>query len=350
MSVDVTAVQEPLPAVPAHVPLAVTTRGRTVENVHFGSVAVVNRDGRVLRAVGDVNTPVFTRSACKPFQAAAFVAAGGLERFGFSGPETALLCASHSGEPVHTAAAREILARIGCSEDDLQCGTHPPMAYRVTGRQPHQGEVFTTPQHNCSGKHAGMLAFCRLLDVPVFNYLAPDHPVQQRIRAAVAHFLGMEPATMPSGVDGCSAPNFAAPLTGIARAFSWLACGQRDDEYGDALARLRDAMTAHPEMVSGQGRFDLAVMHAGGGGWVSKEGAEAVHGLGIAVDGVGVAVKVADGNVRILYAVVCEVLRQLGRVPDPAACELAAFHRPAIRNWRRLRVGDTRCLFRLRDG
>ncbi len=331
--------------IPGYQPLVAATRGGAVENVHYGAIAVVDLSGRLVAGVGDVRAMTFTRSACKPFQAAPFVAAGGLEQFGFDTRETALLCASHSGEPRHLDIARAMLAKIGCSEADLQCGVHPPMAYRVQGRLPREGEVFVPAGHNCSGKHAGMLAHCRLLGADTAHYLDPDHPVQQSIRTSVAHYLGQSVASMPVGVDGCSAPNFAAPLSSIACAFAALAAGATAEGPDPVLARLRDAMTAHPGLVSGEGRSDEALMRLGAGDWVTKIGAEAVQGIGVRSRGLGIAIKVSDGSEKALHAVIVEVLRQLALLSD--ATGLAQFDRPALRNWRGTEVGRLLPVFTL---
>ncbi|HXH02108.1 MAG TPA: asparaginase [Candidatus Competibacteraceae bacterium] len=333
---------------PAHAPLAVATRGDTVESVHYGSIAVVDTAGELLHAVGDPQALTFCRSACKPFQAVPLVAAGGLERFALSEAETALLCASHSGEPCHVQAAFSILHKAGCREDQLQCGSHPPLGYEVSGRRPYPGEVFTPIQHNCSGKHAGMLAACRLFGAPIDSYLDFEHPLQLAIRRAVAHYCGVAEAQLRLGVDGCSAPNFAAPLRNLARAFARLAEARDDPEYGAAHRRLYAAMVRHPEMVSGTGRSDLAIMQAGGGDWVAKIGAEAVQCIGIRSRGLGIAIKISDGASRALYPVIVELLRQLGLLAtDVARRLLAPYARPPLKNWRGTQVGEIRPVFRL---
>ena len=270
----------PASATSRHVPLAEVTRGAIVESLHAGSVAVVDRQGRVLRSAGDPHHLTFTRSALKPLQALPFVAAGGVEHFGLSSSKVALLCASHSGEPRHAEAAADILARAGCTPADLQCGTHAPRFYDTRGEVPPP-PPYSPLQHNCSGKHSGMLAFCALCQWPKASYLEFDHPVQQAIRQSVSAFTGVAPAGLVPGVDGCSAPNYAVPLSALARAFARLASATDDPDYGNAPRMLADAMVAHPEMVSGEGRSDLALIQAGRGDWVAKIGAEGVQAIGV---------------------------------------------------------------------
>jgi L-asparaginase II len=322
-------------------PLTAFHRGGIVESLHCGSVAVVDLDGTILLAAGDPEAITFTRSSLKPLQALPFVAAGGIERFKFTGPETALLCASHSGEPRHVDAAWSMLAKAGNTPDNLQCGTHPPMYYEVRGQVPPP-PPYTPLAHNCSGKHSGMLAHCAACGYERDRYLDPAHPLQREIRSAVAHMSGTPEAALVMGIDGCSAPNYAMPLARLALAFARLASHDEDARYGKAPRRLGEAMTAHPEMVSGEGRSDLALMNAGRGDWVCKIGAEGVQAIGVRSRGVGVAVKVGDGNRRALVPAVIAVLDQAGLLDAQARASLDALARPTLRNYRGLVVGDVR--------
>jgi L-asparaginase II len=197
----------------AHAPLAVVSRGDATESVHYGSVAVVDAGGRLIFSAGNPEFMTTTRSALKPLQALPFVAGGGIEQFGFSVPQVALLCASHSGEPRHVEAVADMLERIGCVPEQLLCGVHPPLCYAAHDEPPPAGAKFSTLHHNCSGKHSGMLAYCRQCSLPIEDYVAFDHPLQQAIRGAVAYFTGVAERDMVGVVDGCSAPNYAVPLS-----------------------------------------------------------------------------------------------------------------------------------------
>lgn len=324
---------------PDHAPLAVVTRGQAVESVHWGSVAVADRDGRLLRAAGAPQALVYTRSALKPLQAIPFVRAGGPDRFGYDGAQVALLCASHSGEPRHVEAVRTMLVRAGNGPDDLQCGTHAPGYFETRGEVPPP-PPYSPLAHNCSGKHAGMLACCTLHGWSKADYLDPGHLLQREIRGVVSEFTGIADADLVAGVDGCSAPNYAVPLAALARAYARLAASEGAQASGDvAPRRLRDAMIAFPEMVSGAGRSDAALMAAGGGDWVAKIGAEGVQAIGIASLGLGIAVKVADGAKRALLPAVVAVLDQLGLLDDRRRGLLATFARPPIVNYRGFTTG-----------
>jgi L-asparaginase II len=326
--------------VPHHIPLAVTTRGGIPELVHIGSVAIVDADGALIAGLGDPASLNFTRSSLKPLQALPFVADGGMERFGFTSHELALMCASHNGEAMHVETVRRILDRSGMAESDLKCGCHPPSFFRHNAVAEPPGAHWNQLHHNCSGKHSGFLSWCRLRGLPAHTYLDPESPLQRRIRAVVRGYAGgNEP---PMGIDGCSAPNFALPLAGLAQAFCHLATGRTPE-----MAAIAYAMTRHPDLVSGTARSDLALMQAGGGDWVTKTGADGVHAIGIRSRGIGIAVRVADGNVRAVMTVVIEALQQLGLLSDTRGTPLAKFTRPPLANYRGTVVGTTEPLFSL---
>jgi L-asparaginase II len=332
---------------PAHVPLAVMTRGGIVEAVHYGSIVVVDADGNVLHAVGDPDARIFPRSSLKPLQALPLVAHPGFARLGFSVREVALLCASHSGEPRHAETVAEMLGRFGGHKHQLLCGTHPPLYFEAMDIRPRAEDVYAVVHHQCSGKHTGMMALASLLGVSADGYIEPSHPVQQAILDAVEYFCGVPRREIVIGIDGCSAPNFAIPLAALARAFARLSLPAPDERYGEAPAMLLDAMARHPEMVSGLKRFDLALAHAGKGDWVPKSGAEAVHALVIRSRHVGVAVKIADGSARALAPVVVSVLQQLGLVGSLVDTPIETYARPAQTNLRGTVTGEVIPIFSL---
>lgn len=334
---------------PAHVPLAVVTRGGAVESVHYGTIAVVDVQGKPVWRAGDPGATVFTRSTLKPLQALAFVRDGGVERFGYSTGQVALLCASHAGEPRHVEAVADMLARAGNRVEQLGCGSHVPGFYEGSGQHPPP-PPYSPLAHNCSGKHAGMLAACTLQGWSHHDYLDPGHLLQRSIRSAVAEFARVDASQLVEGIDGCSAPNYAMPLAHLAGAFARLA---RAPTAGSALdraaARLRDAMVAAPEMVSGTGRSDARLMDAVPGDWVAKIGAEGVQALGMRTAGLGIAVKVADGGRRALVAILLEVLDQLGLDGRDLGGlrSLQALARPQVRNYRGTTTGAVEPVFRL---
>lgn len=335
---------------PHHVPIAVALRGDHVENVHHGSFAVVDAAGQVLAKAGDVDTPVFARSALKPFQAMPLVARAA-DRLDLSDADIALLCASHNGEPEHVARAAALLARIGADESALGCGVHEPYLFRFTGRTPPPGARFGPLHHNCSGKHAGMLLLAETLGAPRAGYLAPDHPAQAEIARCLAHWSGVTEGALVRGIDGCSAPTYALPLRALAHAFARLTQEAADPVYGTAPRRITQAMAAHPHLVSGQGRNDLFLMRAGRGDWVSKVGAEGVQALVSQRRGIAIAAKCGDGQLAPLMVALVAALEQLGWIDEAIdRAELARLLPPPMKNAAGIEVGAMRAVLRLAAG
>lgn len=333
------------------------TRGPLVESIHYGVIAVVSADGRLLHSVGSPQTRTYLRSSAKPLQCLPFLAAGGKEKYQLTLQEVALLCASHSGSDDHARVAQQILQKIDASEADLQCGIHPPFDDEVRQRLIKNGEDPTPIRHNCSGKHSGFLAFSRLLNQPLVNYLDVDQPVQKTILNNFADFCDLDPTDVDLGVDGCSAPVFGVPMDKAALAIARLVDPRfAPPAMANACRLVVDAMLAHPDMVAGKGRFDTRLMQAGGRRWINKAGAEGYHVIGLlpgvlgeGQPGAGIALKVSDGNAagRAITLMALETLRQLGILPSEIAKELAEFDTRPIYNWRQIEVGELRTCFTL---
>ena len=327
------------------VPLIELTRGGTPESLHFGAVAVVDARGGLCAGVGDPHMRAFTRSTLKALQALPFVRGGGPAQFGFSPQQLALLCASHSGEPMHVEQVQGMLDKAGVGLRQLQCGCHVPMFVDM-GVAPAP-PAWDERHHNCSGKHAGFVAHCVQHGLPLDSYLDAGHPLQQAIRRDVARVAGLAQEDLRMGIDGCSAPNYAMPLSALARSYARLASGERDTEFGDCFGPLADAMTAHPDLVSGTRRNDEAFMRAGRGDWVSKVGADGVQVVGSKSRQEALAIKVSDGNMPALYAATVEVLEQLGWLDDAQREALAPWRAAGLRSVRGAVVGERRAVFTL---
>jgi L-asparaginase II len=330
-----------------HIPLIELTRGGTLECQHLGSVAVVNTQGRLLAHAGDPSWLTFSRSTLKALQALPFMEGGGAAQFGFGPRQLAMLCASHNGEDMHVAEAQAMLDKAGLSYKALRCGCHVPNIFSLLEQAPPAGMVFDERHNNCSGKHAGFLAYCVQRGLSLDDYVAPRHPLQQAIRRDVARATGMDADDFKMGIDGCSAPNYALPLANLARGYARLASGARDAEFGASFSALSEAMTAHPDLVSGTGRSDLAFMRAGRGDWVTKVGADGVQVVGSKSRGEAIALKVMDANKVALYAATVEVLDQLGWLDDAQREELAVWRAREISNARGIPVGERLPAFRL---
>lgn len=348
-------------------PIFEFTRGKIVESIHAGAIAVVDACGELLAWHGDPTVTTFLRSTAKPFQAMPFLERGGQAFYALTPKEIALMCASHSGTDEHVQVVRGIQAKTGVQETDLLCGTHPPYDQSTQEALRERKEAVTSNRHNCSGKHTGMLAYTHMLaqqrgaplsDLP---YIAFEHPIQKEIMQTFAEMCDVQPAQIEVGIDGCSAPNFAVPLRNAAHGFARLCDpgtgGVQPRQRREACRTLTAAMTAHPEMVGGPGRFDTELMRIAGGRVMTKTGAEGYQGVGLmpgvlSADspGVGIAVKIGDGDVRgtVRCAVVLEILRQLGVLSETELAALKKYGpRIPVYNWRKLEVGEGRPCFEL---
>ncbi len=331
-------------------PLIELTRGGTLECLHVGAVAVVNTRGKVLAQAGNPHWLTFTRSTLKALQALPFMQAHGPQHFGFSTEQVALLCASHSGEAQHVSTVQGMLDKTGLGYKALRCGCHVPGLFAAQNLTPPPDLVFDERHNNCSGKHAGFLAYCVQHGLSLEDYLDPGHPLQQAIRRDVARAVGLDTHALKLGIDGCSAPNYAMPLTRLAYGYARLASAAQDGEFGESFATLCDAMTAHPALVSGTARSDLALMQAGRGDWVSKVGADGVQVLASKSRGEALAIKILDGNSTALLATCVEVLEQLGWLDEAQRELLAPWRAKTIANLRGLAVGERRPVFKLLVG
>ncbi len=332
------------------VPLIELSRSGTPECLHFGAVAVVNRHGTLLAHAGDPQWRTFSRSTLKALQALPFMEGGGPAFFGFGLEQIAMLCASHNGEDEHVAQATGMLAKAGLTTSALRCGCHVPGIFAALETCPPPDAVFDARHNNCSGKHAGFLAFCVQHGLTLDDYIDPSHPLQAAIRRDVARACGMDVEDFRMGIDGCSAPNYDLPLAHLARAYARLASGALDSEFGASFALLGNAMTSHPDLVSGTARNDLAFMCAGRGDWVSKIGADGVQVVGSKSRGEAFAIKIIDANKPALHAASVEVMEQLGWLDDGQRTELQPWRAQEIRNARGLLVGARKPVFTLGSG
>ena len=297
--------------------LVEVTRGAATESFHRGSAVVVDHRGRMVRFWGDMNASIYPRSAVKPLQAIPLVRTGAARALGVTGEELALACASHSGEPVHTAAVHEWLKRLGYSAQDLECGVHPPTDRQTRHELIRQGREPSALHNNCSGKHAGFLTVCRHLGFPAPGYVRADHPVQALVRDALAELSGCSLHDTAPGVDGCGIPVFAIPLRGLAAAMAKFADpAGLDDSTAGAMWTIRDAMTGHPYMVAGRDRFCTSMMQALGPNVLVKTGAEGTCCAAVVDQGLGIAVKIDDGASRASQTAAGAILRLVEAIDD----------------------------------
>jgi L-asparaginase II len=327
--------------------LAKAIRGETVESVHRGHLIIVDGEGEIIAQLGNPETVTFWRSSAKPFQTLPFLLSGAAEHFGFTEKEIALACGSHSGEKFHVETAGKMLERADFTEEDLRCGAHSPFNEKIAEKMIRAGEKPTQLHNNCSGKHAAMLALARHIGADVKTYEQLENPVQQKILETFSIFTDVPKNEIKIGIDGCALPNFALPLSAMARAFAKLVCPPEDfsNEFREACLRIVSAMTNFPEMIGGTRRLDTLLMQAARGKIISKVGAEGVYLAGILPNeqwktGLAIAFKIEDGDDQRARAVVAiELLRRFGILEANNDEKLREYSPMIIKNRRGDEVG-----------
>ena len=326
-------------------------RGGIVESGHRVSVAMVDARGQTLLAFGDVKRPVYMRSSAKPFQALPFVEMGYIDQYQITSQQLALLCASHSGTDLHVEVARALLENNGLSESDLQCGTHIPPDRDTASRLVRQGEAPSPLRHNCSGKHSGMLLYTKSAGEAADRYLQQSSSVQQAIFKAFSEMVGVPEGEIEVGVDGCSAPNFAVPLPAAAYGYARLMDpSDLGSQRAQACERIVRAMSAFPEMVAGDGRFDTELMRAVDGRLLAKGGAEGYQAVGVPSGrflqgrAAGLTLKVHDGDNarRAVDLITLVVLHVLELVTDEERAALPMSDERQLFNHMNVPMGEIR--------
>jgi L-asparaginase II len=333
--------------------LAIVTRSGRVESWHRGAVAVVH-DGERIVALGDVGRCIYARSAVKPFQALPFLERGLAHTLALPATELAVLCASHDGAAVHTAAVGSFLQRGGFAPDQLGCGPHAPFDQDTRLELLRAGTKPSKVHNNCSGKHTGFLHLARACGDDLAGYLDPGCRSQREVAAAVAAMAGLA-AAPEVGLDGCGAPTFWLPLASLAAAFCRLANPVGVGAVRAAACRtILDAAGQAPALMAGERRFCTALLRTWPGRCFAKNGAEGVYAVALAPDplrrrwpgALGIAVKVDDGAERAYQPVVVETLRRLGAFGgDEVPAALHGFHTASLRNTQQKVVGEVRSAF-----
>ncbi len=322
----------------ASVPMVELWRGGRLESLHRGHAVICDASGGIVEAWGDPGAIIFPRSSCKMIQALPLVETGAADAAGLSEAHLALSCASHSGAHIHTDRVTRWLADLGLGEADLRCGSHLPFDPEAAKELTCSDTAPCQIHNNCSGKHSGFLTVVKHLGLGP-EYVEPEHPLQQRIRAAFEEVTG-EPSP-GYGIDGCSAPNFATSVAGFARALAGFAAAGEGDVRGRAMRRLTRAMAACPELVAVEGRACTELMRAMGGKVSIKTGAEAVFAAILPEQGLGIALKIEDGTTRASEAAICALLVKLGvlEAEHPATRKRL---NAVQRNWRGIETGVIR--------
>ena len=315
-------------------------RGSLVESHHRGSIAVVDADGSIVLALGDVDALVYPRSAVKAMQALVLMEAGAAERFHLADEALALACASHGGEPGHVAVVERMLAAAGLDASALGCGVHWPSHAASAQALARSGQSATALHNNCSGKHAGFICAARALGVDHRGYTEPGHPVQRAVKAMLQDLTGFAIPDEHRAIDGCSVPTWAVPLSALARGFARLGSGKgMAPERAQAAQRLRAACAAKPWHIAGTGRFCTSVMQRFGDRVFVKTGAEGVFCGAIPGAGLGIAIKCDDGAARAAEVAMAGLIARFVPLDDEDRAALERLLRPTLRNWNGIEVG-----------
>ncbi len=326
--------------------LVEATRGNGIESTHRGAVAIVDADGGVVASLGDIERSIFPRSAVKVLQALPLIASGAADRLGLSDDELAIACASHTGEPSHVRTVAAMLAKAGLDADALECGAHWPSLDTAARGLAALGHTPTALHNNCSGKHAGFMCLaCALhggsgLRNHVRGYVQAEHPLMREVAAALQACTGTDLARAPRGIDGCSIPTWAIPLRHLALAFARVGTGiGLGADHARAASRLRAAVAGAPFMVAGTDRFDTRVMERLGARVFCKVGAEGVYCAALPEPGLGVAIKIDDGNTaRACEVAMAAVIEGHVRLGEADAVFMRSLSAVTLRNWNGIEV------------
>ena len=309
-------------------------RGNVVESFHIGYAVAVNEKSEVIFSAGETEYPVFIQSAAAPFQTAALLESGAVDKFKLDDEDIAICCSSHNGEAYQTEAVANILKKIGMSVDDLLCGIHPPFDKTSYEQLILQGRRVTALHTNCSGTHAGMLALAKALDVVAGSYIGIEQPVQQRIFEKIKYYS--EKDKIPMETDNCNAPTFFLPLFNLALMYRKLVEGA--DDY---LQKIFHVMNIHPKHLAGKARFDTDLTTLLHGRGVSKYGCEGFRGIGIRTDDghTGIALKVLSGSWKAADSMSIAVLKHLKLLDEETLIKLEKYESPVIRSHSEKSIG-----------
>ena len=319
------------------------TRNGTVESRHFGAAVVCDFKGDVVESWGDIESLVFPRSALKPLLAIVLVESGASDQYALSNAELSLACSSHQGEQMHQNLVASWLNRLGLTEDHLACGAVLPEHTESAHQLLVAGQQGCRLHHNCSGKHTGLLTTTLHLELPLDGYHLLEHPIQQLSLDILSDLADIDLKQYPMGIDGCGLPAPTMPLLQLARATARFANPVDLSEYrAQAIYRLHEAITNEPLYIAGQGTVVSELNEVTTGSVLAKTGAEGIVTAALPERGLGIALKIADGNARARSVALLAILDYMGALSDEEKNKLQAHISPAIVNSRDLVVGEIR--------
>jgi L-asparaginase II len=305
-------------------------RGALVESVHRGAIAVASADGgNILATIGDVDSPVFARSAIKLFQAVPLIESGAADVFHLTEQELAVACASHSSQTMHISAVRSMLSKADSREIQLLCGIHWPLEFNEVIRIASERRAPTPIENTCSGKHAAFLSVCRRNDFNLSDYTSYEHPLQVEVRRVLSDTFGIASFTKSWAVDGCGVPTYAIPLRNLALGFAQLSDRSHSAPmHATARMRLLNACLRNPVYLGGDQRFVSLQMQQFGGELYLKDGAEGIYCGSLPKRGIGFALKCDDGADRAARVIADILTRSLQHTTN-GICEIIGSILPA---------------------
>ena len=311
------------------------TRGDLTESVHVAFAAVVDDSGEIIYSTGDPYYLTCIRSSLKPFQAAAVIGSGATKEYNFEDKELALMCSSHEGEDFHIETARSMLKKLNFKDHDYECGSHYPFNENIRTNMILKRKKLSPASNNCSGKHAGMLALAKYLEVDKKGYVDKDHAVQKYIINYIKKLNITE--SLPLEIDGCSVPTPFMTLESIAKLYQLLASAKTDE-----FKKVFNVMSKYPEFIGGTNNFDSIFIEALKGRGITKIGAESVRGISLKKNeggSIGIAIKILDGNTRALPLVTIKLLNHLNLLDDLELKNLNCFGSKILKNYNGIEVG-----------
>lgn len=326
----------------------ILTRGKHPECIHEIHVAVCDAEGQLVNEWGDPHYETYWRSGAKPFQVLPVLLHGGVEKFNFSNKDLTVMSSSHNGEPEHILQVKGILEKIGCTEKDLECGVMRPFSTEVTEKMLISGEPFTELHNTCSGKHAGMLALAKLLNVETAGYIAPDHPVQIEMKEAIARSIDIPASYIETGIDGCGVPVFWLAISAMARGYGKLAAPQKAhmaDDFTCAVEKVQKAILENPFYIAGTKRVETILMEETKGKILAKLGTDGIFCVSYLPSAEGLVLKVVDGNSRAFAPAVLSLLKEMNWITKEEYLILWKKLVSPLRNQRGDLIGDIQVIF-----
>ncbi len=326
-------------------------RNKVLESFHRGVVCVVDRNGNVIYSEGDIQQICYPRSAMKLIQVMPLLELGGMEKFDFTLEEIAVMCGSHNAEPEHLRVVNSILQKIGLDKENLNCGPQYPTSKRDADELIRKSEKPHHIHNNCSGKHAGMLALCKLLDAEIDDYLNPNHPIQTLILQYVEEVYEYPQTQMVTALDGCSAPVYSIPVYNQALAFKNIV---NTDSYSTerrfACDTIVQAMSTYPFMVAGSKRYCSDMMKICGSRIIGKTGAEGVFCMSLLQEQMGVCIKIDDGKMLPQYNVAQALIEAAGIFDEETLQPLNNYKQADLSNFNKFVTGEIKVRSNLFDG